>query len=373
MKKIVSSLIVFIMIVLLPGEVFADELKDAKGQLNEANKTITENKEKLKDIEEEQKSTESQLENLDNKMNQISDEIDRLRNSINLTSEEIDNISAEIEAKIAEIEEQQLLLDKRLSAMYKRGNLGYLSVILSSTDFTELVQRTIYVEKIAATDRMLIESIQANKAELEDNKVSIEAKKAELVETKAINAQKLAQLDKQTDQKKDFMEKLEKDKEAYKKLIEEEEAAAKALKEKIKKLEAVKITNGKLYCVTGTPYRITSYYGNRLHPVLGTYRFHAGIDIGVYSGTKLYSLKEGVVVYSGQMSGYGKVIMIHHGDIISLYAHCSSLVVSEGDKVKGGQLIAYSGNTGLSSGPHLHFEIRKTNGDTVNALNYYVR
>ncbi|WP_139903892.1 murein hydrolase activator EnvC family protein [Clostridium thermarum] len=373
MKKSVSCLLVFILAVMLPVKVFADELKDAKGQLEEAKKSITENKEKLKDIQAEQKSTEEQLKSLDSKMNEISDEIDKLRSSIDLTSEEIENIRAEIEAKLIEIEEQQELLDKRLSAMYKRGNLGYLSVIFTSADFSELLQRTIYVEKIAATDKKLIESIIENKRQFEDKKEGLEVKKAQLEEAKAISAQKLAELDKQSDEKKSFMKKLENDKAAYEKLIEEEEAAAKALKEKIKKLEAIKVSNGKMYCVTGKPYTITSYYGNRLHPVLGTYRFHAGIDIGVYTGTPIYALKDGVVVYSGTMSGYGKVIMIHHGDIISLYAHNSSLVLNEGAQVKGGQLIAYSGNTGLSSGPHLHFEIRKTNGETVDALNYYVR
>ena len=373
MKKKVSVFLATVMVLLVSTAAFADELKDAQGQLKEANQSILENKEKLKDIEEEQKSTEQQIKSLDEKMNKLTDEISKLKESISMTTEEIESLAAEIEGKIVEIEDQQLLLDKRLAEMYKRGNFGYLNIIFSSTDFSQLLQRAIYVEKIVDTDKKLIESIQTNKQELEIKKESVEGKKAQLSEAKKANDKKLAQLDKQTDQKKEFMSKLEKDKKAYEKLIAQEEAEARALKEKIKKLEAIKITDGKLYCVTGKPYAITSYYGNRLHPVLGIYRFHHGIDIGVYSGTSLYSLKEGVVVFAGQMSGYGKVIMVHHGDIISVYAHCSSLVVGEGTKVKGGQLIAYSGNTGLSSGPHLHFEIRKTNGETVDALKYYVR
>lgn len=373
MKKRSTALLAFLIISLLSTVVLADELKDAQGQLKDASNSIKENKEKIKDIEEEQKSTENQIKALDYKMDGIAEEIDNLRNNITLTNEEIENISKEIDIKISEVEDQQKLLDKRLSAMYKRGNLGYLSIIVSSTNFSQLVERTIYVEKIAATDRKLIQTIMANKKQLEEKKIDIEEKKLRLQADKKANDQKLLQLNAQSEQKKELIEDLEKDKEAYEKLIEQEEASAKALKEKIKRLQAIKVTNGKMYCVTGKPYRITSYYGNRLHPVLGTYRFHAGIDIGVYTGTPLYSLKDGEVVFAGTMSGYGKVIMVHHGDIISVYAHCSSLVLSEGEKVKGGQLIAYSGNTGLSSGPHLHFEIRKTNGDTVNALNYYIR
>lgn len=97
------------------------------------------------------------------------------------------------------------------------------------------------------------------------------------------------------------------------------------------------------------------------------------MDIGVYSGTPIYALMDGVVIYSGTMSGYGKVVIINHGSLTSLYAHNSSITAKEGQVVKGGQLISYSGNTGLSSGPHLHFEIRKSSGDTIDPMPYYVR
>jgi murein DD-endopeptidase MepM/ murein hydrolase activator NlpD len=110
-----------------------------------------------------------------------------------------------------------------------------------------------------------------------------------------------------------------------------------------------------------------------VHPVLGTKRFHAGMDLGVFSGTSIYALADGEVIFSGWMSGYGNVIMVDHGSLVSLYAHNSSLIGQDGQKVKGGQLIAYSGNTGLSSGPHLHFEIRKENGETIDPAPYYVK
>lgn len=131
-------------------------------------------------------------------------------------------------------------------------------------------------------------------------------------------------------------------------------------------------SEGKLFCITGTPYPITSSFGMRFHPVLNYSRLHAGIDIGVQIGTPIYALKDGVVIAARAMSGYGNVVMIDHGDITSVYAHNSSLAVSVGQTVNGGQLISYSGNSGISSGPHLHFEIRNLNGQPIQPDEYYV-
>lgn len=375
MRKLIGVIVSLLIVLQLPISVLADELDDAKSQLKNANQSINENKEKLKEIQAEQSAVAQQLENLDSKMNELSVEISKLTTQINTTNQDIDGLTGEIEVKIQEIEEQEQLLEQRLVVMYKRGNIGYINVIFSADSFTEMIEKSIYVERIISNDKQLIANLENNKKKLEESKASLETKKAELEQIKINNSTKLTQLNSQSNEKKQLMDKLKEDKETYKKLIEQEEKDAEALKQRIKKLEAMKvtITDGKLYCVTGTPYAITSYYGNRFHPVLNTYRFHAGIDIGVYTGTPIYALKDGQVVYSGYMSGYGNVIMIHHGDIISLYAHNSALLVQEGAQVKGGQLIAKSGNSGLSTGPHLHFEIRKPNGETINAINYYIR
>lgn len=130
---------------------------------------------------------------------------------------------------------------------------------------------------------------------------------------------------------------------------------------------------GKLYCVTGRAYPITSPYGPRVHPISGEQKSHKGIDIGVGYGAPIYALADGEVIYAGVQGGYGNVVMIDHGNIISLYAHNSSLVVSVGQTVKGGQLISKAGSTGNSTGPHLHFEIRKPDGSTINPTPYYVK
>ncbi|HBF38949.1 MAG TPA: peptidase M23, partial [Firmicutes bacterium] len=122
-----------------------------------------------------------------------------------------------------------------------------------------------------------------------------------------------------------------------------------------------------IWPVTG-PIRITSPFGWRYHPILRTKKYHNGEDIAVSSGTPVHAADSGVVVVSGWEDGYGNYVAIDHGNGISTgYGHNSRLLVHQGERVTKGQIIAYSGSTGLSTGPHVHFEVRK-NGVPIDPL-----
>jgi murein DD-endopeptidase MepM/ murein hydrolase activator NlpD len=118
--------------------------------------------------------------------------------------------------------------------------------------------------------------------------------------------------------------------------------------------------------------RIASGFGYRIHPIYKTLRMHTGIDFSAPVGTPIYATGDGVVEHlKNKMTGYGKVMMINHGfGYESLYAHMSKIFVKPGEKVKRGQIIGYVGNTGRSTGPHLHYEIRK-NGKPVNPVHFF--
>jgi hypothetical protein len=102
-------------------------------------------------------------------------------------------------------------------------------------------------------------------------------------------------------------------------------------------------------------FRISSPYGYRIHPISGVRKLHAGIDLAAPIGTPVYTPFDGVVTYAGWMNGYGYTVMIMHGEIMTLYAHLDSYIVKVGQKVNAGELIARVGNTGNSTGPHLHW------------------
>jgi murein DD-endopeptidase MepM/ murein hydrolase activator NlpD len=116
---------------------------------------------------------------------------------------------------------------------------------------------------------------------------------------------------------------------------------------------------------------ITSAFGNRIHPIYKVSLFHSGIDFSASEGTRVQSTGDGVVAYSGYDKGYGQKITINHGfGYKTIYAHLSKSLVRQGQKIKRGEIIALSGNTGISTGPHLHYEVQKDNVK-VNPTAYF--
>lgn len=135
-------------------------------------------------------------------------------------------------------------------------------------------------------------------------------------------------------------------------------------------IETYESKSGKIiYPFSGT-YPVTSPFGPRIHPVYGYERFHSGVDFGTPLGTPILAVLDGVVVTAGPGGGYGNVVIIKHANNLStVYGHLSKVLVKPGDFVKQGQTIALSGNTGVSTGPHLHFEVRE-NGRPVDPMPY---
>jgi murein DD-endopeptidase MepM/ murein hydrolase activator NlpD len=122
------------------------------------------------------------------------------------------------------------------------------------------------------------------------------------------------------------------------------------------------------------PGRLTSRFGIRVHPIFGDARFHAGIDIGGGMGAQVRAARDGYVTYAGYASGYGTLVVVSHGtvggrDLSTAYAHLSSISVNEGESVSQGQRVGGIGDEGNSTGPHLHFEVRR-DGEPVDPLDW---
>lgn len=396
MKKVLSLVVALAMCMSTFSIAKADELTDAQKDYKEVQNSINDKKQEVKEIDQKQASAQKVVEELDQKMNTTAKKLSEIKNNIASVNEEIAAQEKQIKETLKDIEEGNELFKKRVRAMYINGNESYLDILFSSSSFSDFISKIDVVSKLIEYDKNIITGMEQKSEELKNTKTSLEKKKVSMVALKESANKEYKALEADSDKKREYMSQLQNNKEEYLKLIDQEESESKAIQAMIKKIKEKKAAEearrkaeanrggtgsvistdsklGKLYCVTGVPYRITSPFGMRFHPILKKNIGHAGMDIGVSSGTSVYALTDGEVIYSGTMSGYGNVVMIDHGSITSLYAHNSSLQVRVGQEVKGGQLIAYSGNTGRSTGPHLHFEIRNNNGVAIDPSSYYVR
>jgi murein DD-endopeptidase MepM/ murein hydrolase activator NlpD len=365
----------------------ADQLTDKQKELKKTKSDIKDLKDKIGDVKDEKSDILSQIKKIDSQVDKVQAEINSISSKIEQTESNIKETNEELEKAIEEYEEQKELYGARLKAMYINGPTGYLEVLLAAEDFSDFITRTDTVKKIIDYDKSLLVEMKQKQDVIEEKKIELEEDKKQLLVLEGQAKDKKEELDEANEKKKEYYNKLQEDQRAYEKALDEELAESRALESIIQKLqEKLKQKNGGnsgTYSGSKTGILrksdigrippITSPFGMRYHPVLKTNKMHTGIDIGIPTGTPIYAMSDGEVIISEYNSGgYGYLVAIDHGGgITSLYAHNSKLIVSEGQQVKKGQLIAKSGSTGRSTGPHLHFEVR-SNGTPINPMSYYI-
>lgn len=408
---------------------YCDNLNDAKNKLGNVNSSIDKNKSKVNDINKSKDDVQSQISDLDSKINAFEDQISDMNENIKDLNNAISINESDIAKNESSLKSESEIYKKRIRAFYEAGNASYIEIALNSQSVENFINRVEYITRVMQYDRNLINDIKSKKKTLNEKNAQVKSHKKNIASVKQDIDSKSKDLQSTIDKKSAYVKSLENDKEKYLAMIDEEQKESqnitsiiqniqtnqKAAEEKAKKEQSQSnksssgsssnknettnskspsgsgsgtsgqasggnasknedkpASSGKYFCVTGHAYGITSPYGYRIHPIYGTRIFHAGIDIGVPSGTPIHALADGVIIYSGWMSGYGNTVMIDHGNVVSLYGHNSSLAVSCGQHVAGGQVISYSGSTGNSTGPHLHFEVRNSAGQVIDPNPYYI-
>lgn len=330
---------------------------------------------------------------LDEKNELAQQEILVTQEQIELYNEMIAEKEAEAQAAQAAADAQLELYKVHLRAMEENGTFNfYLSVLFGAKDFGDLLARIDMITEIMEKDKSVEDSYKEARDYALEIKAEYEAYKAELDEKKAALEAEVEQLKAEIAEASQMIADLQADIDAYTAEYNQMEANERAVQAQIDELSrqmqeeerrrqeeaaANNTTAPSNPAVTGT-YQwpatstyITSKYGNRVHPIFGTTKFHSGVDVGAGAGTNVTAADGGTVSVATYSSSYGNYVMIYHSDGTStLYAHMSALAVSQGDTVNKGDVLGYVGDTGWANGPHLHFEIR-VGGSTVDPLGYF--
>ena len=349
----------------------ADELKALQNEAEYIKNKKVEIKEQIAANEAAQKSTTEKKGALDEQIQLTADEITNANKQLQQYNVLIAEKQADIDEMIIEEQEQVKHFKERMRVFEESGDVSYWGIIFGASDFADLLDR------ITA----LREDLAQEQAELEESKAEQKAVKEELVQLEAEYETQRAEAD-------ELMLELMAEKEGLEEYFAQMEAQEAAVASDIDKKLAQIAEEERLAKLNGTSTgyvygtgsyiwpvsctTITSRFGYRTHPILGYQKFHAGCDIGASSGSTIWAADSGTVITSGYNSGgYGNYVVIAHGNgYTTLYGHMSSRAVSEGDVVAKGQTIGYVGSTGLSNGPHLHFEIR-CNGQYLDPTSFF--
>ena len=374
LKKVISLFLAILMLCTIINNVFADELSDLNNKKQEA-------QEEKKLVAEKKSAIMKEIEELNDDIDKNKDKLTELNQQLSSLSDEINELKEDIKEAEEKYNNQEDLLKDRITAQYEAGEVTYLDVLLNSKGFSDFLSNYFLVSEILENDADLLTSIEEQKIKLEKNKKKLEEKKKSLKTKKAeqekiqviLNNQKVKKQNKVSelsDEEKELSKKIDNYNDEIRRVEEEIRQAAQGSKD-----EFTGSISGSGVLAWPLPYkaRITSYFGNREQPVPGASTNHRGIDIGVPVGTKVYSAADGYVVTRGYSSVRGYYIMVKHADnLYTFYQHLNSFAASIGQTVKKGQTIAYSGKSGIGSGPHLHFEVRTSPnyGSEVNPLKY---
>ena len=346
---------------------------------------------------------------LDNKIEINRQMIELIGEQIKIYDEIIAEKQAELDKALEKETAQTELLRSRIRAMVENSTYSYASFIFDSSSVTELLSRIGDVNDIMHYDKTLEEEYMAAREDVESIKKSYEEARHEQELLQKELDTKQAELDAQVEAAYTMIadiETLSDDAQAeYDAIAEEEAKAEETLQEAIRKRAAEQAkynqnnnsNNGgggnsggsggnsgggssgggsatslsNLQWPVPSCTLITSRFGYRVAPTTGASTYHGGLDIGAGMGASIVAAGAGDVIYAGANGGYGNCVMIDHGNgVVTVYAHMSSIGVSYGQYVTAGQYVGAVGSTGVSTGPHCHFEIR-INGAQTDPAAYF--
>ena len=359
-----------------------DKLKQERKQIKKQHQDVVKEKKRLNNLQlEAEKRLGGLKENLQTTNSQIEDSERRLQ----VATQRLQQLQADLAQSQVSYAERQSSTVARLKYLQRSPVSQGWAVLLQSRNLNDFLSRRRNLKLVYQADQKVLAKLTEEAKQIKQQKTDIERKKNEI---SLIRQQLLAQkadYQGQAQLQTDLVQRLNSDRLALDaariQLEKDSLSVAKLIQRKVAQEQARiaaakarsqprKFVRGSGIMALPSSGYISSPYGWRTHPVLGIRRLHTGMDFAAGFGATIRAADSGTVLYSGWYGGYGKTVIINHGKgITTLYGHSSKLYVKPGESVKRGQPIAAIGSTGLSTGPHLHFEVRK-NGTPVKPAYY---
>ncbi|MBS5581532.1 MAG: peptidoglycan DD-metalloendopeptidase family protein [Megasphaera sp.] len=386
------ALMTAVMLTVSAPVVLADD-EDLQDQLSSVQSQMAEQAQKKSEAEAVIGNVYEKLRVIQENLDAAKAAYESISSQIGETDKKIADTQSELEKAQAHLSKREVVLSRRIRDIYMNGQLNYLDVIIGAKDFNDFATRVELLRRVVNSDLELISSIREERDKIDEAKKILEEERQRLATLQTEAEAKKTEIEQHKAEQQAILRKAETDKATAEEAYAELEASSNQIAQMLREREAARQAaqaaaasggssgggddDSSYQPVSGSGQMIwpvngviTSPFGYRTHPIFGRQILHSGIDIGVDEGTPVHAADGGVVVEAGWISGYGYCVIIDHGNgTSSLYGHNSSLAVSSGQAVSQGQVIAYAGSTGNSTGPHVHFEVR-VGGEPVDPSAY---
>ena len=383
----------------IPYVALADKESEIQASIQEKKKQIQEEEKKKAEIKANITNVQNIKKQLEKNKADLSAYVSELDHSVTEIMDKIEQLNLDIESKTLEINEtkkeleeaedvrdtQYAAMKKRVQILYEQGDDYYLEILITTHGFGDFLNNMENINKLADYDNKMYkqyketvsyvetvkEKLEAEEAVLEEDKAAAEEEQKAIEELIEAKKQQIAAYQADINSKSATIAEFEHDLAAENAVISQLEKAVAAEQSK---LVQQRVYDGGAFCWPAPSYtRVSSEYGYRIHPILGTNKFHNGVDLAAPGGSDILAAYSGVVVGAAYNDSMGNYVMIDHGGgLYTIYMHASKLLVSSGQSVSRGQKIALVGTTGRSTGNHLHFSVR-VNGNYVSPWNYIVK
>jgi murein hydrolase activator len=390
--RYVPALVAFMLSVLIPAsdlpaqsgsDALSKKIVREKQDLDQLKKKIQSQRRKSRKAAKRENSILEKLQDIDYQRALKKKELTVVNLKLVKRDQEIEKLDHDLNKLRGEIDAKTGLVRERVRVLYQEGRSNSIKVLFSSNDYYDFMRRYYYLTWISNKEGELLRGYQSAVSQMEPKESELRKARADLLGYRSEITQKLSEIQHEKRKKDRLLASIRDQKSTYNRTIHELEDSAGKLKGLIEQLEKQRLAKKeggssafplqRGHLEWPTKGRVVSTFGRQKHPKFDAYVYRKGIEIQAGQGSPIRSVYSGSVVFADWFRGYGLLVIIDHGkNYFTLYAHAAKLLVSSGDHVGSHQVIGEIGDTGLTSGNNLYFEIRH-GADALNPLSWLRR